>query len=70
MLFIYAVTLSFLISHYCMILKNLILDINRIISANADNEGALVTCKIIIQMMETRFVYFKITLTLEMKTQC
>lgn len=46
------------------------LDISKIINADADNQGALFTCKMIIQMIEMRLMYFKITFTLEMKTQC
>lgn len=32
----------------------------RLLNANADKQGALLTCKVIIQIIKTRLVYFKI----------
>lgn len=46
---------------------NLLIDICKILNANAGNQGIAFTCKMIIQIVESMLIFFKIML--EMKTQ-
>lgn len=48
-------------------LNNLLIDICKILNANAGNQGIAFTCKMIIQIVESMLIFFKIML--EMKTQ-